>query len=211
MVQYAEECRTLGIPFIWDPGQQCARMSGDELRGRYRRRRDRHLQRLRIRADQAEDRPRRGRRSSRSTGALIVTRGEHGCTDPPGQHRDDGSGGAAAQHRRSDRRRRRVPRRAPQRSRRPARSLEVRCRLGSVAATYALEHLGRPEPRLYLGRIPRPLRDAFWAALGHICTVAMRLRMRYAATPGGALPAVLRVGRRGWGRTELHSRRRRSS
>jgi adenosine kinase len=32
MVQYAEECRTLGIPFIFDPGQQCARMSGDELR-----------------------------------------------------------------------------------------------------------------------------------------------------------------------------------
>ena len=32
MVQYAEECRTLGIPYIWDPGQQCARMSGDELR-----------------------------------------------------------------------------------------------------------------------------------------------------------------------------------
>jgi adenosine kinase len=32
MIQYAEECRTLGIPFIFDPGQQCARMSGDELR-----------------------------------------------------------------------------------------------------------------------------------------------------------------------------------
>src|SRR5436190_1338993 len=32
MVQYSEECRTLGIPYIWDPGQQCARMSGDELR-----------------------------------------------------------------------------------------------------------------------------------------------------------------------------------
>ena len=32
MLQYAEECRTLGIPFIWDPGQQCARMTGDELR-----------------------------------------------------------------------------------------------------------------------------------------------------------------------------------
>ena len=31
MIQYAEECRALGIPFIWDPGQQCARMSGDEL------------------------------------------------------------------------------------------------------------------------------------------------------------------------------------
>jgi adenosine kinase len=32
MVQYAEECRALGIRFIFDPGQQCARMSGDELR-----------------------------------------------------------------------------------------------------------------------------------------------------------------------------------
>jgi adenosine kinase len=32
MVQYAEECRTLGIPYIFDPGQQCARMSGDQLR-----------------------------------------------------------------------------------------------------------------------------------------------------------------------------------
>ena len=31
MVQYAEECRALGIRFICDPGQQCARMSGDEL------------------------------------------------------------------------------------------------------------------------------------------------------------------------------------
>src|SRR5882762_11781076 len=32
MVQYAEECRALGIRHIYDPGQQCARMSGDELR-----------------------------------------------------------------------------------------------------------------------------------------------------------------------------------
>ena len=32
MIQYAEECRAIGIPFIFDPGQQCARMSGDELR-----------------------------------------------------------------------------------------------------------------------------------------------------------------------------------
>jgi adenosine kinase len=31
MVQYADECRTMGIPFIFDPGQQCVRMSGDEL------------------------------------------------------------------------------------------------------------------------------------------------------------------------------------
>src|SRR6188768_1257263 len=32
MVQYADECRTLGIPYIFDPGQQVARMSGDELK-----------------------------------------------------------------------------------------------------------------------------------------------------------------------------------
>ena len=31
MVQYAEECRTIGLPFIWDPGQQCARMDGADL------------------------------------------------------------------------------------------------------------------------------------------------------------------------------------
>jgi adenosine kinase len=32
MIQYADECRTLGVRYIFDPGQQCARMSGDELR-----------------------------------------------------------------------------------------------------------------------------------------------------------------------------------
>jgi adenosine kinase len=32
MVQYADECRTLAIPYIFDPGQQCTSMSGDQLR-----------------------------------------------------------------------------------------------------------------------------------------------------------------------------------
>jgi adenosine kinase len=32
MLQYAEECRALAIRYVWDPGQQCARMSGSELR-----------------------------------------------------------------------------------------------------------------------------------------------------------------------------------
>jgi adenosine kinase len=31
MIQYADECRTLGIRAIFDPGQQCARMSGEQL------------------------------------------------------------------------------------------------------------------------------------------------------------------------------------
>src|SRR5690606_34473942 len=32
MIQYAEECRALGVRYIFDPGQQCARMEGDELK-----------------------------------------------------------------------------------------------------------------------------------------------------------------------------------
>src|SRR5436190_5494642 len=32
MVQYADECRTLGIRHIFDPGQQCTSMSGDQLK-----------------------------------------------------------------------------------------------------------------------------------------------------------------------------------
>lgn len=31
MMQYAEECRTMGIAYIFDPGQQCTRMTGAEL------------------------------------------------------------------------------------------------------------------------------------------------------------------------------------
>jgi adenosine kinase len=32
MMQYAEECRALGIRYVFDPGQQCVRMSGPELK-----------------------------------------------------------------------------------------------------------------------------------------------------------------------------------
>jgi adenosine kinase len=32
MVQYADECRALGIRYIFDPGQQCTSLSGDQLR-----------------------------------------------------------------------------------------------------------------------------------------------------------------------------------
>ena len=32
MVKYAQECRDLGIRYIYDPGQQCARSSGEELK-----------------------------------------------------------------------------------------------------------------------------------------------------------------------------------
>ncbi len=32
MLKFADECRKLGVRYIFDPGQQCARASGDELR-----------------------------------------------------------------------------------------------------------------------------------------------------------------------------------
>lgn len=140
MVQYAEECRTLAIPFIWDPGQQCARMSGAELAegidgsaivicNDY----EYELIKQKTDLDEAAILAR--------TGALIVTRGENGCTVR------DGNGEVA------------VPAVTPRSIVDPTgvgdafrggllkglaagMSLEVACRLGSVAATYALEHLG---------------------------------------------------------------------
>jgi adenosine kinase len=140
MVQYAEECRTLGIPFIFDPGQQCARMSGDELADGIDHAalvivNDYELELLRQKTGLSEaDIVQRAR-------ALIVTRGEHGC-------HVIASDGATA-----------VPAVTPHRIVDPtgvgdafrgglmkgiAMDLpyDACARLGAVAATYALEHLG---------------------------------------------------------------------
>jgi adenosine kinase len=140
MLQYADECRTLGIPFIWDPGQQCARMSGDELRAGLEEAaivisNDYEFELIRQKTGYDEA------AVLASAGALIVTRGEQGCTI---RERD----------RISD-----VPAVPPRRIVDPTgvgdafrggllkglamnADLETSCRLGSVAATYALEHLG---------------------------------------------------------------------
>ncbi len=140
MLQYAEECRTLGIPYIWDPGQQCARMSGDELRAGLEGAaivisNDYEFEIIRQKTGLGEDAVvGRG-------GALIVTRGEHGCTirererqwavpavrphrvvDPTGVGDAFRGGLLKGLAMKAD--------------------LETSCRLGSVAATYALEHLG---------------------------------------------------------------------
>src|SRR6187397_2898164 len=79
MVQYAEECRTLGIRSIFDPGQQCARMSGDELREGVAGAtivivNDYELELLRQKTGLSED------DILRESEALIVTRGEHGSS-----------------------------------------------------------------------------------------------------------------------------------
>jgi adenosine kinase len=140
MVQYAEECRTMRIPFIFDPGQQCARMAGDELRDGVRGAaivivNDYELELLRQKTgfDEAD--------LIGQADALIVTRGEHGSSVIRRSGRADIT--AVAPHRVVD------PtgvgdafRGGLMKGIAMGLPLEAACRVGSVAATYALEHLG---------------------------------------------------------------------
>src|SRR4051812_19338292 len=140
MVQYAEECRTLGIRYIFDPGQQVARMSGDELKegtvgadivicNDY----EYEILKQKTGLNEAE--------ILRRSDALIVTKGEHGSTiitkneqvnvvavtprrivDPTGVG-DAFRGGLM-------------------KGLAVGLSYAESAQVGSVAATYALEHLG---------------------------------------------------------------------
>jgi adenosine kinase len=141
MMQYAEECRALGIRYIFDPGQQCARMPGDELRdgivgAHILICNDYELELIRQKTGMDE------RAILDVAELLIVTRGEHGSSViDRAMHRID------------------VPAVEPVRIADPTgvgdayrgglmkglasgASHETCARLGSVAATYALEHLG---------------------------------------------------------------------
>jgi adenosine kinase len=140
MVQYAEECRALGIRHLFDPGQQCARMSGEELRAGAIGAtivicNDYEFELLRQKAGLGED------EILMRSEALIVTRGEHGCSVMTRDGRID------------------VPAVATRRIVDPtgvgdafrgglmkgiALGLPYAAcaQIGSVAATYALEHLG---------------------------------------------------------------------
>lgn len=141
MVQYAEECRTLGIRYIFDPGQQCARMSGDELKDGVVGAmllicNDYEFELLCQKTGMSID------DVLRHVESLVVTRGEHG------------SSVYSSKGTRTD-----VPAVTPHRIVDPtgvgdafrgglmkglALGLpeEAAARLGSVAAAYALEHLG---------------------------------------------------------------------
>jgi adenosine kinase len=140
MVQYAEECRTLGIRFIFDPSQQCARMSGDELRDGVTGAaivivNDYELELLRQKTGFDE------RQILARAGALIVTRGERGSSVitvdgraevgavPPDRIVDPTGVGDAY-------------RGGLMKGMVLGLPYELAARLGSVAATYALEHLG---------------------------------------------------------------------
>ena len=140
MVQYANECRTLGIRSIFDPGQQCARMSGDQLREGVIGAaivvcNDYEFELIRQKTGLNED------DILAQGAALVITRGEHGSSVLTRQGRAD------------------VPAAAPRRIVDPTGvgdafragfmkglalglDYETAARLGSVAATYVLEHLG---------------------------------------------------------------------
>ena len=140
MLQYAEECRVLGIPYVWDPGQQCARMSGDELKDGLAGAtivicNDYELELIRQKTGLDEQ------AILAHSGALVVTRGENGCSVLERNGQSD------------------VPAVPPHRIVDPTgvgdafrggflkgmargASYTVCAQIGSVAATYALEHLG---------------------------------------------------------------------
>jgi adenosine kinase len=140
MVQYAEECRTLRIPYIFDHGQQVARMSGDELRegivgadvvicNDY----EFELTREKTGLGEAE--------VLAAARVLIITRGEHGCSVYEKDSRIDVQ--AVPPHRIVD------PtgvgdafRGGFMKGMAIGAPLRVSAQIGSVAATYALEHLG---------------------------------------------------------------------
>ena len=140
MLQYAEECRALSIPYIWDPGQQCARMTGEELYDGLVGAalvvcNDYEFELIRQKTGLGEEGVLERAR------ALVITRGEHGCTIFENGGRTD------------------VPAVPPTRIVDPtgvgdafrggfmkglAKGADhvVSARMGAVAAAYALEHLG---------------------------------------------------------------------
>ena len=144
MVQYAEECRTLGISFIFDPGQQCARMSGDELRDGISGARlvicnDYEFELIRQKTGMGED------DVLGQVQSLVITRGEEGCSllEKDGDTISRVDVKAVRPHRIVD------PtgvgdafRGGLMKGMAVGRPLKECAQLGSVAAAYALEHLG---------------------------------------------------------------------
>jgi adenosine kinase len=140
MVQYAQECCTLGIPYIFDPSQQVARMSGDELKPGVVGARivicndyEYEIIRQKTGLDAAA--------MLATAEAVVVTRGEKGASVmlregtidvpavPPREIVDPTGVGDAF-------------RGGFMKGLATGAGWEVSARLGSVAATYALEHMG---------------------------------------------------------------------
>jgi len=128
------------VPFIFDPGQQCARLSGDELRDGIKGARlvicnDYEFELVRQKTGMDEQ------QVLQQASALVITRGEDGCSVYESPARVDGP--AMTPHRIVD------PtgvgdafRGGLMKGMAVGKSLKECAQLGTVAATYALEHLG---------------------------------------------------------------------
>jgi adenosine kinase len=140
MVQYAQECSTLGIRYIWDPGQQCARMDGPQLAEGITGAfmvivNDYEFELLRQKTGMSEA------DVQGEVEVLVITRGEKGCSVfaegvrhevpavPPVRIEDPTGVGDAF-------------RGGFMKGLATGVSYQECAQLGSVAATYALEHLG---------------------------------------------------------------------
>jgi adenosine kinase len=140
MRQYAEECRAMGLRYIFDPGQQCARMDGDELADGLTGAfmvicNDYEFELIRQKTGRAEQ------DILAEAELLVITRGEHGSqvltregdvtvpAVPP--HRVEDPTGVGDAYRGGF-----------MKGLAHGADPVVCARLGSVAATYALEHLG---------------------------------------------------------------------
>ena len=140
MTQYAEECRTLKVPYIFDPGQQVARMSGPELTDGISGAKmvicnDYEFELIRQKTGLTED------EMLKQAELLVITRGEDGCslyeqsarTDvkavPPRQIVDPTGVGDAF-------------RGGFIAGMAEGAAYRTCAQMGTVAATYALEHVG---------------------------------------------------------------------
>jgi adenosine kinase len=140
MVQYAQECAAMNVKYIWDPGQQCARMHGDQLADGVTGAfmvicNDYEFELIRQKTGLSEA------DIVAQVPVLVVTRGENGCriytaegieevsAVPP--HRIEDPTGVGDAFRGGFMKG--MAMNAP---------YGVCARIGSVAATYALEHLG---------------------------------------------------------------------
>jgi len=162
MIQYAEECRTIGVPFIFDPGQQCARLSGDELRDGISGARvvicnDYEFELIRQKTGLGEY------AILGQATALVITRGEDGCSVYEGEggrgRGEEGRGKREGGSGKGEGARVDIKAITPHRIIDPTgvgdafrgglmkgmacgKSFKECAQLGTVAATYALEHLG---------------------------------------------------------------------
>jgi adenosine kinase len=161
MVQYAQECSTLGIRYIWDPGQQCARMDGAQLKEGITGAfmvivNDYEFELLRQKTGMSED------DVQREADVVVITRGEHGCTVlskgarhdvlavPPVRIADPTGVGDAF-------------RGGFMKGLATGATYQDCARMGSVAATYALEHLGGTSHAYTLDEFTARYRQAYGA------------------------------------------------